>query len=308
MATENEKQSPIASSDGRSTPLTGAFLSIFRGIGQVFFQENALTGLLFTIGIGISSPPMAIAAVVGSAIGAATAYLLKYDRPAILAGIYGFNSALVGIATLFFFQPGAASIALLVAGCVVAVLLARLAQRFVPFPTYTLAFILTTWAIYYLGTALALPPVEATGGPPTDSLLAAIIRGVGQVKFQANAATGLLFLGGIAVNDWRHAVWVLTASILSVLGAVFHDAPTESIALGLYGYNAPLTALAVYLSRPSLIRPLFGILLCIPITEYVPLLGIPALTLPFVLTTWLVFLLERLEQRLFGTGPRPSSS
>jgi len=172
----------------------------------------------------------------------------------------------------------------------------------VPFPTYTLAFILTTWSLYYLGLALDLPQVEAVAGPTTDSLFAAIIRGVGQVKFQANAGTGLLFLLGIALNNWRHALWVLTASVLSVLGAVFHNAPTEGIALGLYGYNAPLTALALFLWRPSLITPLLGILLCIPITEYVPMLGLPALTVPFVLTTWLVLAFVRLEQRLFGVA------
>jgi urea transporter len=171
-----------------------------------------------------------------------------------------------------------------------------------PFPTYTLAFIVTTWALFYLGVALDLPQVESVAGPKADSLLAAIIRGVGQVKFQANAGTGVLFLLGIAVNDWRHAVWVLTASMLSVLGAVFHNAPTEGIALGLYGYNAPLTALALFLWRPSFIAPLLGIMLCIPITEYVPLLGLPALTLPFVLTTWLVLALGALEGRLFRTG------
>jgi urea transporter len=292
------KNPDLSSRGAQTVPLTNAVKSVFRGIGQVFFQENALTGLLFTLGIGLSSPPMAVAAVVGSAIGAATARMLKFDRPALLAGIYGFNSALVGIATLFFFQPGAASFALLVAGCIVAVLLARLAQRLVPFPTYTLAFIVTTWALYYLGLTLDLPEVEPVAGPTTDSLFAAIVRGVGQVKFQANGATGLLFLAGIALNNWRHALWVLTASVLSVLGAVFHNAPTEGIALGLYGYNAPLTALALYLWRPSLITPLFGILLCIPITEYVPMLGLPALTLPFVLTTWLVLALLWIEKRV----------
>lgn len=279
-----------------------AVKTVFRGVGQVFFQENALTGACFTLGIALSSPPMAVAAVAGSAIGAVTARALNFDRSGLLAGVYGFNSALVGIATLFFFEPAAASITLLVLGCIVATLLARLAQRRIPFPTYTLAFIVTTWVLYFLGMALDLPEVETVAGPQSDSLLAAIVRGVGQVKFQANAGTGLLFLLGIALNDWRHAVWVLAASILSVLGAVFHNAPTEGIALGLYGYNAPLTALALFLWRPSLITPLLGILLCIPITEYVPMLGLPALTLPFVLTTWLVLALGALERTLVRAG------
>ena len=301
----NEMEHALPSSP--MATVIAAVKTVFRGVGQVFFQENALTGACFTLGIALSSPPMAVAAVVGSAIGAATARALNFDRSALLAGVYGFNSALVGIAALFFFQLGAASITLLVLSCVAATLLARLAQRYVPFPTYTLAFILTTWALYFLGVALDLPQVEAVAGPKTDSLLAAIVRGVGQVKFQANAGTGLLFLLGIAFNNWRHAVWVLMASILSVLGAVFHNAPTEGIALGLYGYNAPLTALALFLWRPSLIAPLLGILLSIPITEYVPMLGLPALTVPFVLTTWLVLALGWLERRLFGSTGGTSS-
>jgi urea transporter len=282
--------------------ILSAVKTVFRGVGQVFFQENALTGALFTAGIALSSPPMAVAAVAGSAIGAVTAKILGFDRGALLAGVYGFNAALVGLSTLFFFDIGPASIVLLVLGCIASTLLARLLQRQLSFPTYTLAFIVTTWALFYLGVALDLPQVENVAGPKADSLLAAIIRGVGQVKFQANAGTGLLFLLGIAVNDWRHAIWVLTASILSVLGAVFHNAPTEGIALGLYGYNAPLTALVLFLWRPSLIAPLLGIVLCIPITEYVPLLGLPALTLPFVLTTWLVLALGVLEAKLFRAG------
>src|SRR5262249_53771368 len=104
----------------------------FRGIGQVFFQENALTGALFALGIAVSSPLMALGAVVGAAIGTAMAWALKFDKSEIHAGIFGFNATLVGIATLFFFRPGAASITLLVAGCVVATLVTWLARRYVP--------------------------------------------------------------------------------------------------------------------------------------------------------------------------------
>ena len=276
-----------------------AVKTVFRGVGQVFFQENALTGACFVLGIALNAPTMAVAAVAGSAIGAVTAQVLGFDRNALRAGVYGFNAALVGLSTLFFFELGAASVVMMILGCIAATLLARLLQRQLPFPTYTLAFIVTTWALFYLGVALDLPQVESVAGPKADSLLAAIIRGVGQVKFQANAGTGLLFLLGIALNDWRHAAWVLCASILSVLGAVFHNASTEGIALGLYGYNAPLTALALFLWRPSLIVPLLGIVLCIPVTEYVPLLGLPALTLPFVLTTWFVLALGKVERHLF---------
>src|SRR6478672_11004749 len=107
----------LSLSDGR---IPEPLRSGLRGIGQVFFQENALTGACFILGIAVSSPSMATGAVVGSAIGTATAWLLKFDKGELSAGIYRFNATLMGIATLFFFRPGAASIALLAGGCVVA--------------------------------------------------------------------------------------------------------------------------------------------------------------------------------------------
>ena len=142
---------------------SGPGSSVFRGIGQVFFQENALTGACFVLGIALSSPLMAVGAVVGSAIGTATARVLKFDESEVSAGIYGFNSTLVGIATFFFFQPGAASIVLLVVGCVVAALVTRLMRRYVPFPTYTTPFIVTTWVLFFLGLALGVARVEPGG-------------------------------------------------------------------------------------------------------------------------------------------------
>ena len=83
----------------RASDIPPPVLAVFRGIGQVFFKENALTGALFALGIALSSPLMALGGVVGSAIGTATARVLKFDESDLRAGIYGFNSTLVGIAT-----------------------------------------------------------------------------------------------------------------------------------------------------------------------------------------------------------------
>ena len=78
----------------------------------------------------------------------------------------------------------------------------------------------------------------------------------------------------------------------------------ENVALGLYGYNATLAAVALFLWRRSLIPPLLGILLSVPHHRVVPVLGLPALTAPFVLATWLVLAL-RLARR--KTVSRPSA-
>ncbi len=280
--------------------------SVLRGIGQVFFQENALTGICFVVGIALSSPQMAVGVLVGAAIGTATAWALKFDKAEIAAGIYGFNSALVGIATLFFFRPSAISMGLLILGCVVAAPLTWLMRRHVPFPTYTTPFILTTWALYFLGLALGTAQVEASGAPIASGFMAAVAHGVGQVMFQASVWTALLFLIGIAISDWRHALWVIAGSLLGMLVGIYHhDSAEEVAALGLYGYNATLAAIALFLWRRSLIWPLLGILLSVPLTEYAPNLPLPALTAPFVLATWLVLALGWFERKLFES-PAPS--
>ena len=298
----------------RDLELDVAGRAVFRGIGQVFFQENAWSGLAFVVGIALGSPRMALGAVVGSAIGLATALALRFDRDEAAAGIYGFNAALVGISTLFFFQTGAASLTLLLAGCVVATLLTRWMRGRLPFPTYTTPFIVTAWVVFLLGSALGLPRV-APLAPAPQGVANAVANGVGQVMFQAGFWPGVLFLVGIVLNNRTHAAWVLVGSIVGMLMGNHHataamraidperlvDRPLfDNVALGLYGYNATLTAVALWLAKRSLIAPLLGMLISVVLTELIPLLGIPALTAPFVLATWVALALGRLEDRFLG--------
>jgi len=295
--------------------------TVLRGVGQVFFQDNALSGICFLLGLLVSSPLMALGALIGAVLGAITARLLKYDEAEIAAGLYGFNATLVGIATLFFFRPTAVSLLLLVVGCIAATPVTWLARRYVPFPTYTTPFIVLTWILFGLGQAIGLPRVPAGSALDSVGYLGATFHGIGQVMFQASIWTGLLFLIGIAVSHWQHAAWVLAGAFLGALAGSYHvtataraldperlvdRAMTENIALGLYGYNATLAAVALYLWRKSLIPPLLGIVLSVVITELIPLLGIPALTAPFVLATWVVLALGWLDRQLHREPATPA--
>ena len=77
---------------------------IGRGIGQVMFQNNALSGIIMLIGIICNSWQLAILAVAGTVVGTIAASLLNYDKEDIRAGLYGFNGTLVGIAIGVFME------------------------------------------------------------------------------------------------------------------------------------------------------------------------------------------------------------
>lgn len=309
------------SSPGPALP--APILVVFRGIGQIFFQENALSGLLFVLGIALSSPLQAGGLVVGAAIGTAIAWLMKFDKGEWNAGIFGFNSALVGIASFFFFEPSVGSLGLMVAGCGVSTLLTRVMRGFVPFPTYTTPFIVTTWAVYFLGNAFGATGADAGAAPivPTVSagyVIHATAHGIGQVMFQASLWAGILFLVALVINCREHAAWVLAASFIGMLVSSYHiDAGARAldperliertqfanITLGLYGYNPTLAAVALFLWRRSVLASLLGIILSVPLTELMPLLGVPALTAPFVLAVWLVMIFGWLEGKVFPSQP-----
>jgi urea transporter len=276
-------------------------ISPLTGLGQIMFQDSALTGAFFLAGIAVVSPLMAGGAALGAAIGTLTAYACRLDRAEIRDGLYGFNAGLVGIAVLANYEPQSLTFALLAAGAILSTLLTWAMRRRVPFPTYTTPFIVTTWLALYVAKQLALAAVVQPPAKPEEHLdmAAAVIKGISEVMFQANILTGVLFLVGIMLCSWKGAFWAVIGSLVGVLVGVSHNAPEENLSLGLYGYNAALAAMALALYRPSVMLPLIAAMTSIPFTEKFPLLGLPTLTAPFVLASWVIIALDKLDARLY---------
>ena len=288
-------------------------LIALRGIGQVMFQEHAVTGLLFLIGIAITSPWMGVGAFIGAIIGPVVATLARFDRKEIEAGIHGFNPVLVGTGTAFYLKPEEPlTWVLVLVGCVGATFVTYLMRRYLKFPTYTAPFIVTTWVLIIIAHAIAGPAIDAIlgGGVETPPALfqGLLLKGVAQVFFSANIMAGILMLVGIAISDWRHAVIALLGSFVGTLLAAYHNDPNTAISIGIYGYNASLAAMAVYLWRKSLLLPILAAAISIPLTEYFPTLvggplGVPTLTATFVLSTWIVRAIGRIETVFVGEEP-----
>ena len=80
------------------------YKSFLRSYGQVMLQGNAITGLLFLLGIALNSPTMLLGSILAIISAFAVAKLCRYDVNIVQQGLYGFNAALVGVA-VFYFLP-----------------------------------------------------------------------------------------------------------------------------------------------------------------------------------------------------------
>ena len=97
-----------------------------RGIGQVMFQDNPLTGALFLAAIAWGSyaagvPQVALCGVLAIVVATLTAQWLRVDQASLRAGLFGYNGVLVGLALATFIAPGPLLYAYVVLGAAVSV-------------------------------------------------------------------------------------------------------------------------------------------------------------------------------------------
>lgn len=148
----------------------GLFI-IARGIGQVMFQNNALSGLLMLAGIACNSWILALLALAGNIVSTLTACLCKYSREDIRNGLYGFNGTLVGIAIGVFMEINISSMFLLLFGSALSTGITRLFNRQRTVPGFTAPFIITVW-ILLLGNLYLFPTLLLPATPHVSEAVA----------------------------------------------------------------------------------------------------------------------------------------
>jgi urea transporter len=267
--------------------------SILRSLGQVMFQNNIYSGLLFLIGILYNSPILGVAAILGSAISISTAQILKYPKKDIENGLYGFNGALTGIALWYFFGFSTTTLFALIIGAALTSPLNYYLKKIIP--PFTAPFVIITWIVMYLLLLIFDIPLVSSAAPAVNifDLLSVSAKSFGQVMFQNNSITGLLFLLAIIVNSKRTAIYGLYAAILGSLFGLILKEPVSVINAGLMGYNAILCAIALADNKRNSflwisIATIISVILNIGFSK----LGIIPLTAPFVLSTWIILKLK----------------
>lgn len=306
-----------------------AFLdSIPRGVGQVMFQNNSYAGLLFVAGVACNSLLFAAGLLVGTAVSTLAAMALGADRAAARAGLYGFNGGLVAIALLYFLEPDALTWACVIlaaaaSSLVMAAFLAlldavRLPALTAPFVATSLCFFLATARFGRLQLTGELPTAGLPQAATVEGVVTAttvgrgLLAGVGQVFLQENIVTGLVFAAGLLVASRLAFAAALAGSLTGLLVAWGMGAAEPAIRAGAYGFNSALVAIALagVVLAPG--RGTFGYaLLGAAAAPFVAAasaaalapFGLPVLTLPFVLTTWIFLLASRM---LPGAGRPPA--
>ena len=300
----------------------------FRGIGQVMFQDNAWTGILFLCGIiwgayASNTPLVAWGAVIGTLISTLTGYFLNLPDQKGAQGLWGFNGVLVGCAFPTFLGDTIWMwIALILCSAMTTWVRTGmdLGLKKYNVSSLTFPFVFSTWLFLLAARVLdGMAPV-AMGNPEFDTeslshldmsfgnLVLYWLRGISQIFLIDSWVTGIFFLVALAISSWRAALWAAIASAISLFVAIVWHAPATDIAEGLYGFSAVLTGIALgatfcNFSWESTIWCILGIVATVFIqagmNALVAPFGIPTLTGPFCVATW-IFLLPQYKFFLPG--------
>lgn len=315
---------------------------MLRGVGQVMFQNNWLTGLIFLVGIFFNSWIYGIVCLLGTLVSTLTALALRADRTLIRSGLFGFNGALIGIGLNAYMSSDFTNGSLLdwrlylyivFAAAFTSVVFAALFTLLGPYrvPALTAPFVLTGWlfifAVLHFGhfepgplLVAKLPDVASLRGPRDYSLITwyeGIGKGVAEVFFQNNWITGYIFVLAILVNSRIGAAMSLIGSAVAVGVAMLLGAPEQSIRLGLYGFNAVLTAIALggffyVLTWQGGLYALFGAIVTTwvwaTVNVFLAPIGMPTFTSPFVIVTWLMIMANEGFKALVPVPPAEATT
>lgn len=285
-----------------------------RGCSQICFQSNEWTGLFFLAAVFVASP-IAAAYLLAAAILAPAGRMLLGERgPVLETGLPGLNPCLIALALPAFFETGWTNVGMwcvLLICVAIAVVLVRICVAVLPFPTLAVPFLIEFWVLNDLAPQLdVLQPIALSVHPTAFHPITAVLSSLAAALFASGVWSGLLFIAGILVSDRRHCVVAIIGAVIGTTVSYYyhHDDP-ENVNLGIYGFNAVLTAVSVFeLCGGKLRLSILAALLATILTPAVAVLGVQTLSAPFVLTTWLMLALGWVEEHWISSPASPDSS
>ncbi|MEK0363573.1 urea transporter [Pseudomonas sp. CBC3] len=279
-------------------------LAVLNGFSQIFLQAHPGCGFLILLAIAFHAPALVVGAVIGALVGTSSAVVLGYRQSDIDIGLYGYNAALLGLLFVLLLGLSVLTLGLIAFGSVIANLLqvrlmAAMRERNW-LPGFTLPFVLFGWLALGLAGALDLVTQARLDAPlilDGPGLLFAVTSGIGQVIFLGQPLAGLLLLVAVWLADRKAAAWMLCGSVGGLALVLMAGGSEQQALAGLAGYNPALAALAVSQVHRSWVAPLLAIIAAVLLRAGFDRLGLPPLTMPFIMACWLVALGQRWRSR-----------
>ncbi|MDN5517642.1 MAG: urea transporter [Pseudomonas sp.] len=280
-----------------SHPARQSLRALLSGFAQIFLQQHPGCGLLVLIAILIGAPELLPGALLGGLTSMLVAQRRGYPSADIAIGLYGYNGILLGLLLSLKLPWTALLPVLIIASAALSSLLLapwmRRMRKHGWLPAFTFPFVLLGWLLLALVAQLQLPldtPAGTAAAPQLNvlQLLLGVLRGLGQVIFLDSPLAGLCLLIGLRLADGRTALWALLGSSCGSALALIYGWPSDGALAGLYGYNATLAAIALAQTHRCPLLPALGILLALLLQPGFSAIGLPALTMPFILACWLI--------------------
>jgi urea transporter len=306
--------------------------SMLSGYGQICFNDNTLSGLLFLGACMVASPQQGVSGLVAVLVSTAASYGLGVPRAQLRLGLYSYNAALAGMGLALFAFDGRG---ITVGGIFYAALLGLLCV-----PLTAASFrILSIWKIpplalpYCLSLAILVPAAPrfaalgaavsagspGAAAPASGGASAALLEyanaaanGFAEIVWQHNAVSGLMVLAGIFIASRIDGLSAVCGVCAATLFGRLLGLPQGDFGAGVLGYNAALLMIVLFGRGYAASRPCFFFALCMalltaPMLSFLSVafmpFGIPVGAFPYTICAFMALAAKDGLKKLHWINP-----
>ncbi|CAF1246941.1 unnamed protein product [Rotaria sp. Silwood1] len=302
--------------------------SIFRGISQVMFANNPLSGVIITIGLFIGNWELTLYGILGTTCSTLTAHLFHFNYNSIRAGLYGYNGCLTAMAIGYFtFAKSPQIIPFVIIMSIFSTIfyqsISKILVHRLGIPPFTFSFQVSSWIwllgalkyrYYFINGNILSPTLLTTvvnkpqllnvsfPGYSVEDNFVGFFASIAQVFFIEYPYTGGIILVGVGLCSRILAFFALFGAVTGQLTAAYLlGLPRNAIYNGLWGYNTVLTCQAlggmflVLYGYQIWLFTLYGSILTIfvqgAVSSFLSSCGMPTFTFPFTFICWIFCLM-----------------
>ncbi|AGF72952.1 urea transporter [Corynebacterium halotolerans] len=281
---------------------------VLRGVSQIFFVENSVSGLLILVGLSFMDPRFAVLVMLGSMVQSIGGWFLGL-REEVRHGLMGYNGALVGAAAGLYAGYTHVSVLLTIVGsfaCVAvheltrALFASSVLSRF-SLPVSTAPFCIVAGLTFGAVGQLAEPGELSTSTDLAAGVSLGLFNSFSEVLLADGLVCGLLIVAALLLCSPAAAGFGVGGAAVALAVATVVRGGVDETSSGLYGYSAVLVTIALgallWTDRSWAVRVLgsfIGVVLTLLIQPLLALTPVPVFTWPFLLAMWLVLVGDHL--------------